>query len=157
MKDLEALYTEYYTKLYAYCLTLTHNACEAEELAAETFSRAVINYGKFRGECDVGTWLCSIARNKFLSEQKKKKRRDADKRVEVEPDFFSTLEDRESARRILVAMNKLEEPYRGVFIYRVIGGMESEEIGKLYEKSANWAYVTYYRAKLKIIKLLEEL
>ena len=33
----------------------------------------------------------------------------------------------------------------------------SEEIGKLYGKNANWAYVTYYRAKLKIIEIMEKL
>lgn len=154
MTDLEALYREYHAKLFAYCLTLTRNADDAEELAAEAFFRAVSNYHKFRGDCDVGTYLCSIAKNYYLSEQKKKKRP-----VPYEPTAFdfSDMEDREDAQRILVAMNRLEEPYRGVFIYRVIGQMKNEEIGKLYGKNANWAYVTYYRAKLKIIEIMEEL
>ena len=154
MKDLEALYEEYYAKLFAFCLTLTRNADEAEELAAEVFFRAVQSYHKFRGDCDVGTWLCSIAKNYYLSERKKKKRP-----VLYEPteNHFSDLEDKEDAQRILVAMNRLEEPYRGVFIYRVIGQMKNEEIGKLYGKNANWAYVTYYRAKLKIIEIMEKL
>ena len=154
MKDLEKLYEEYHDRLYAFCLTLTRNTDEAEELAAETFYRAVLNYRKFRGNSDVGTWLCSIARNHYLTEQKKKKRRAA---IEPPSVSFSDIEDKEDSQRILVAMNQLEEPYRGVFVYRVIGGMENEEIGRLYGKNANWAYVTYYRAKLKIIKILENI
>lgn len=154
MKDLEALYEEYYAKLFAFCLSLTRNADDAEELAAEAFFRAVQSYHKFRGDCDVGTWLCSIAKNRYLSEQKKKKHPVPYEPTEI---HFSDIEDKEDAQRILVAMNQLEEPYRGVFIYRVIGQMKNEEIGKLYGKNANWAYVTYYRAKLKIIEIMEEL
>lgn len=154
MKDLEALYEEYHAKLFAFCLTLTRNADEAEELAAEAFFRAVKNYHKFRCDCDEGTWLCSIARNYYFSERKKKKRPVPYAPTEFD---FSDVEDREDAQRILVAMNQLEEPYRGVFIYRVIGQMKNEEIGKLYSKNANWAYVTYYRAKLKIIEIMEKL
>ena len=153
MKDFEELYNAYYQKLYAFCLTLTRSAPEAEELAEETFCRALTGFQRFRGESDVGTWLCSIARNHFLTEQKKKKRR---LHYEPPPDGFADLEDREDAQRILVAANALDEPYRGVFLYRVIGGMDNEEIGALYGKSANWAYVTYYRAKLKIIERMEK-
>lgn len=154
MRDLEALYEEYHDKLYAFCLTLTRNSDEAEELAAETFCRAIASYGKFRGESSVGTWLCSIARNKYLSDQRKKKRKPL---YEPPPDSFDALDDRDDVKRILIAMNKLEEPYRGVFTYRVIGKMDSAEIGRLYGKTANWAYVTYSRAKLKIIQMLEEI
>lgn len=153
MKELEALYEEYHAKLFAFCLTLTRNADDAEDLAAEAFFRAVQSYHKFRGDCDVGTWLCSIAKNHYFSEQKKKKRPIAYAPTELS---FSDMEDKEDAQRILVAMNQLEEPYRGVFIYRVIGQMKNEEIGKLYGKNANWAYVTYYRAKLKIIQIMEK-
>ena len=153
MKDLEALYREYYDRLYAYCLTLTRHADEAEELADDAFYRAVTSFHKFRGDSDVGTWLCSIARNRYLTEQTKKKRPHL---YDSPPDSFSDLEDRDDSKRILIAMNRLEEPYRGVFIYRVLGGMKNNEIGTLYGKNANWAYVTYYRAKLKIMQLLEE-
>ena len=156
MKDFEELYNAYYQKLYAFCLTLTRSVSEAEELAEETFCRALTGFHKFRGESDVGTWLCSIARNHFLSEQKKKKRRLRYERYEPPPDDFTGLEDKEDARQILVAANALDEPYRGVFLYRVIGGMSNEEIGALYGKNANWAYVTYYRAKLKIIERMEK-
>lgn len=156
MKDLEALYEEYFAKLYAYCLTLTHNAEEAEELTAESFSRAVIHYGKFRKESDIGTWLCSIARNCYFDQLRKRKRSARAACLVEWDDPFAQSEDRENVSRILVAMNKLEEPYRGVFLYRTVGGMDSAEIGRLYGKNANWAYIVFHRAKLKIIELMED-
>ena len=153
MKEFEEIYNAYFKKLYAYALTLTHDSAEAEELAEEAFCRAFTKFHKFRGESDVGVWLCAIVKNLFFTERKKRKRRVL---YEPPPDVDGALSDRDDAKRILVAANRLEEPYRGVFIYRTVGEMDSEEIGKLYGRNANWAYVTYYRAKLKIIRLLEE-
>ena len=152
MKDFEELYKKYNNRIFAFCLTLTRNRAEAEELAAETFFRAIERHKEFRGDSDFGVWLCSIARNLFLNEEKKKKRK---LKAEPPPDFDSALEDKEDAARILIAMNSLEEPYRGVFFLKVIGKMDGKNIGKIYGKSENWVYVTYYRAKLKIIEKLE--
>ena len=152
MKDFEELYKKYNKKIFAFCLTLTRNGAEAEELAAETFFRAIQRYKDFRGESDFGVWLCSIARNLFLNEEKKKKHK---LKPEPPPDFDAEIEDKENAARILVAMNSLEEPYRGVFFLKVIGKLDGKNIGKIYGKSESWVYVTYYRAKLKIIEKLE--
>lgn len=152
MKEFEALYTQYYKKIYAFSLTLTRNRDDAEELTAETFFRAVQNEKKFRGDSDFGVWLCSIARNLFLNAERKRKRK---LKYEPPPDFDSAMEDREDAQRILLAMNALEEPYRGVFFLKVIGKTSPKDIGKVYGKTENWVYVTYYRAKLKIIEMLE--
>ena len=53
-------------------------------------------------------------------------------------------------------MNALEEPYRGVFLLRTIGGAEYEEIAGIHQKSESWARVTFHRARLKILEKLEE-
>lgn len=151
--DLETLYKTYYGKLYAYCLTLAKNRTRAEDLTEETFFRAIKKAGSFRGESDLGVWLCSIARNLFLDEERKKKRV---QKCDPPPDLYGSLEDSDDAKRILIAMNALEEPYRGVFCLKVIGKMSGADIGKVYKKSENWVYVIYYRAKLKILEIMEE-
>ena len=70
MKDFEEFYNAHYPGLYAYCVTLTRNRADAEDLAAEAMYRAIRHAGKFRGDCKVDTWLCSIARNLFLTQEK---------------------------------------------------------------------------------------
>lgn len=153
MDDLERLYKNHYQALFAYALSLTRNREEAEDLTAETFYRAITHIGSFRGESNIGVWLCGIARNVFLTEQKKRRRKPP-----PPPDLNDALsiEDKESVREILIYMNGLEEPYRGVFLLRTVGEADYAEIAAIYKKSESWARVTYYRARIKIIEKMEE-
>ena len=149
MKDLEQFYEENYPQLYAYCVTLTRNRADAEDLAAETMYRAIRHADKFRGDCPVGVWLCSIARNFFLTQEKKRKRPPP---LPDPPEDLFAGDEKEDVKEIILHMNALEEPYRGVFLLRTIGKAEYGEIAKIYEKSESWARVTYHRARLKIIE-----
>ena len=153
MKDLEEFYNAHYKGLYAYCVTLTRNRADAEDLAAETMYRAIRHADKFRGDCKVGTWLCSIARNLFLTQEKKRKRPPP---LPDPPEELFLSSDKEDVKEILLSMNALEEPYRGVFLLRTVGGAEYGEIAKIYQKSESWARVAYHRARLKIIEKMEE-
>lgn len=149
MKDLEQFYEENYPRLYAYCVTLTRNRADAEDLAAETMYRAIRHADKFRGDCPVGVWLCSIARNFFLTQEKKRKRPPP---LPDPPEDLFAGDEKEDVKEIILHMNALEEPYRGVFLLRTIGKAEYGEIAKIYEKSESWTRVTYHRARLKIIE-----
>lgn len=149
MKDLEQFYEENYPRLYAYCVTLTRNRAGAEDLAAETMYRAIRHADKFRGDCPVGVWLCSIARNFFLTQEKKRRRPPP---LPDPPEDLFAGDEKEDVKEIILHMNALEEPYRGVFLLRAIGRAEYGEIAKIYEKSESWARVTYHRARLKIIE-----
>ena len=149
MKDLEQFYEENYPRLYAYCVTLTRNRADAEDLAAETMYRAIRHADKFRGDCPVGVWLCSIARNFFLTQEKKRKRPSP---LPDPPEDLFAGDEKEDVKEIILHMNALEEPYRGVFLLRTIGKAEYGEIAKIYEKSESWARVAYHRARLKIIE-----
>ena len=62
-QDMEQLYRRHYQTVYRYALRLTGSEHAAEELAAETFYRAMVALPDFRGECAASTWLCQIARN----------------------------------------------------------------------------------------------
>ena len=66
-REFEALYREYFDPVYRYALGLTRDVHAAEELTQETFFKAMQSIDGFRGDCRVQTWLCSLAKNKFLS------------------------------------------------------------------------------------------
>ena len=55
-------------------------------------------------------------------------------------------------REILKQLHKLKEPGREVMYLRLIGDLSFAQIGEIMGKSENWARVTYYRNKEKIIK-----
>lgn len=49
--------------VYRYLLSLCGDEDLAEELTSETFYRAYLHIGQFRGTCKVETWLCQIAKH----------------------------------------------------------------------------------------------
>lgn len=58
--------------------------------------------------------------------------------------------DKDSARQIHEIVHELQEPYKEVFYLRVFGELSFEQIGSIFGKTANWACVTYHRAKSRI-------
>ena len=146
------MYNAYYMRVFSYAMTLAGDRHQAEEIAQETFYRAFSKAGSFRSEADEVTWLCAIAKNLFIDEQRRRGRtapipEDAPapgKAVELE------ITDRDSSFRIHMALHALEEPYREVFELRVFGELSFREIGTIFGKQENWARVTYHRARLKL-------
>jgi RNA polymerase sigma-70 factor (ECF subfamily) len=53
-------------------------------------------------------------------------------------------------------LHNLEEPYKEIFTLRVFAELKFNEIGKIFGKSENWARVTFFRSKEKIIGILEK-
>ena len=149
--ELEDIYRENYPIVYGYLLSLCGNPDEAEELAAQTFFRAIVNFRRYDGSCKPSTWLCAIGKNLFYNECKRKKR--SERYLEQLP---SPLEDpheayikKDALQRLLKSAAGLESPYREVLFLR-LEGLSFSEIGVVMERTENWARVTYFRAKAKI-------
>lgn len=66
------------------------------------------------------------------------------------------LADSETAARIHRILHGMKEPYKEVFYLRVFGELSFEQIGGIFGKNANWACVTYHRARMKIQKEMED-
>ena len=148
----DKLYEACYMRVFSYAMTLAKDRPLAEEITQETFFRAISKQHEFRGESDEITWLCTIAKNCFVDEMRRQKRCEpipedlpvAGKGVE------QTAVDRDTSFRIHLALHALEEPYREVFELRVFGELSFREIGQIFEKTENWARVTYHRARLRL-------
>lgn len=154
----EKLYEAYYMRVFSYVMTLSGDRSQAEELTQETFFRALSKQSGFRGESDEATWLCAIAKNLFLDEKRRRSR--FGELPEEMPDTGKSLEqaaaDRDSSFRIHMALHALDEPYREVFELRIFGELSFREIGMIFQKTENWARVTYHRAKLKLRERMGE-
>ena len=71
---MEEIYEEYSKFIFNYLLSLTSNTMIAEELMQETFYSAIKNINKFRKDSNLKTWLCKIAKNKWIDYYKKSKK-----------------------------------------------------------------------------------
>ena len=73
MTEFEQIYREHFDTVYRFLIRLCRNEPLAEELAQETFFRAMRSLGKFDGRCRVDVWLCQIAKNAYYSHYRKQK------------------------------------------------------------------------------------
>lgn len=161
MQDFETIYSTYFSQVYRYARSLTLDEQAAEDITAETFLRAMRALPGFRGECEIRVWLCRIAKNLWLTEQKKWGRfaddpEDALAALEDGRDFTDAVADRDTARVLHRALHRLDEPYREVFSLRVFAELPFDDIGELFGHNAHWACVTYHRARTKLLDEMEE-
>ena len=156
--DFEILYRLYFRDVYRYVRGLSRDEHLAEEIAQETFARALGAVDRFDGRGDVRAWLFTIARNVWV-DHCRRHRRETELPGEDLPgggDFAGALEDREEALRLHCLLHGLGEPYKEVFHLRVFGELPFGDIARVFGRTESWARGTFYRAKQKIIAGLEE-
>ncbi len=158
-ETFDEIYHDYFDPVYRYMLSLSRNPHAAEEITQETFFKALRSLDQFRGESSMKSWLCTIARNLWISEQRKKKMQPMDE-AENLPEPGTNPEEsvmrREESMNIHRLLHHLEEPYREVFTLRTLGQLSFRDIGELFGKSANWACVVYHRARHRLKEEMEE-
>lgn len=151
-KDFESVYREYYPSVYRYMLSVSKDAHTAEEIAQETFFKALKNIEKYNKEQNILTWLCTIAKNTYRSQLKRSSRNleIPDNLESSDEDIIDTIIDSEDSMEILRVLHDLPEPYKEVFTLRVLGSFSFAKIGGVFHKGESWARVTFFRAKTMI-------
>ena len=153
---MEEIYKEYSKIVYNYLLSLTNNTDTAEELMQETFYSAVKNINKFRKESSVKTWLCKIAKNKWIDYYNKVHKSNEINIEDVNEKYLSinSLEEdsfnRDEILNIYKKIHKLDEKSKEVVYLRIRSDFSFKEIGNIMGKSEEWARITFYRAKIKL-------
>ena len=159
MLNIQEVYEQYFTVVYRYLLSLSHNTHIAEELTQETFFKALKKVDDFRGDCDLRVWLCQISKNTYYDYLKKNKKyapESQDEKKESFPsDLLQNFSDKETALQVHKVLHRLSEPYKEVFSLRVFGELSFGTISSLFDKSESWARVTYHRACKKIREELD--
>lgn len=159
--EFEKIYEMYFKDVYLYILRLSGNEHIAEDITSETFFKALQSIDRFRGDCDLRVWLCQIAKNCYYTYIDKNK-----KYINVEDDYLVNIPDNhdlidklkihEDSKEIRRVLHKIQDPYKEVFMWRVFAELSFKQIGQLFNKSDNWACVTYHRARLMIKERMEK-
>lgn len=157
--DFELIYKEYFKDVFLYTRSLSADEQIAEEIAQETFFKALKSLDSFDGSKDIKAWLFTIAKNTYYTYCKKQKIY-VDVEIENEPqnvqtDIVAELIDKQTAFSVHKFLHNMEEPYKEVFTLRVFGELPFEKIGELFGKSSGWARVVFYRAKIQIKEYME--
>ncbi|MGE7674294.1 RNA polymerase sigma factor [Lysinibacillus sp. NPDC094403] len=165
MEDLNEIYKSYADEVKRFLICLTTNVDLAEELTQETFYQAVKSIDRYNGECKMSVWLCQIAKHTYYNHLKREKRNShvsVEQMMEMGLDVPSNAELPDvqlSKRNTFISLHRevhlLKEPYREIFLLRNSVNLSFKEIGEIFDKSENWARVTYYRAKLKLVERIQ--
>ena len=154
--DMDTVFREHAKFVCKYIYSLCHEEETAKELLQETFCQAIRCSRNYDGTCKVTTWLCQIAKHLWYKELERRKKHHITELSEN--DVFSGVDmeehvcQKEQLIEIFQKVHILDELSKEVFYLRVMGDFSFREIGRILEKSENWARVTFYRAKQKIME-----
>ncbi|MBR0597191.1 RNA polymerase sigma factor [Sinanaerobacter chloroacetimidivorans] len=156
MLDIDAIYKDYAKIVFKFLISLCNDVNTAEELTQETFYRAIKSAKRYDGTCKVSTWLCQIAKHVWYQEIDHRKRKETssldDKIAADELNLEEKLCRAEEKMHLIKAVHILDETAKEVVLLRITGAFSFKEIGEVFNKNENWARVTFYRAKQKIMK-----
>ena len=164
MKAFETLYREYYQKVYAFLFRLCADATLAEDLTQETFLQAYKSFHKFRGDCEVFTWLAAIGKHVYFKYLKKKKLHLDAANLELvaqsylqngeSPEEQMHQKDVEEAVRKVV--ENIPKKYRDVVLLRIYAELPFSQIAQSLKISESSAKVIYFRAKKMLMEVLKD-
>ena len=163
MKNGEEIYNQYSNVVYKYLLCLTQDDELSQDLTQETFAIALNKIDNFRYECKLSVWLCQIAKNLWYNHLKKAKKENHIplENIENRSYYENNTEDivmkNDEKLRLFKKIQALETPFRDVIYLRMNGNLSFSEIAEIFGKTTNWARVTFFRAKKKIEKEVEDL
>ena len=158
--DFDFIYQTYFKDVFLYLRGISNSESVAEEIAQETFAKALRALDRFDGRKDIRAWLFTIAKNTYFTYCRRQKifvESETDNIAAAQFDFISRTEDEETAFRIHQFLHDMKEPYKEVFSLRVFGELSFEKIARLFNKSPSWARVVFYRAKVQIKEYMEVL
>ncbi|BAJ30568.1 MULTISPECIES: RNA polymerase sigma factor [Kitasatospora] len=154
------IYRRYHGAVLAFLLRRTGSRPLAEDLAQDTFVRAMAGIRGFHWTgTDLGAWMFTIARNVLLDHEKRRSTRresavaavaDRDSGVRVEESVIAAAE----AERVGAALAVLNERQRSVLRLRYWDGLSSVEIADRTGLRVGAVKTLTYRARLNLRRSL---
>jgi RNA polymerase sigma-70 factor (ECF subfamily) len=149
-------------RLYRLARGILRNDNEAEDVVQETYVRAFTHLAEFRGYASLSTWLSRIAMNEALG--RLRRRRPGVELSSLPPgtleaqiiqfpllsatdDPERTMAQREIQHVVEAAIDELPEPFRMVFITRVVEGMNVEETADILGLKPETVKTRLFRAR----------
>ena len=147
-------------RLFRIARGILRNDSEAEDVVQETYIRALTHLDGFRGDASLSTWLSRIAMNEAMGRLRGKPRSlDLDSlppnkhEAEIIPlpnassDPEKSMAQRQIQEVVERAIDALPEPFRLVFIMRVMEEMSVEETAALLSLKPETVKTRLHRAR----------
>jgi RNA polymerase sigma-70 factor (ECF subfamily) len=148
MLTFEELYISYAPDVYRFANWLSGNPNDAEDITAETFTRAWMNFARIRTET-LKAYLFTIARNIYLESLRKQRNHETlqDAQPDSLPAMESVLETQNELDQIRSALLTLPEIDRSAFVLRVQYDLPYAEIARVLQLSESAVKVKVHRIR----------
>ena len=103
------VYQKYYTQLFLFAFSLTHNKEDAEDLVANTFVKAILSYD----EGNLKSWLYTVLKNEFINLYRKK-----NKTIDNDKIDFNEIEDSLNVLEEYIEEDKKRWLYRQIYLLK---------------------------------------
>jgi RNA polymerase sigma-70 factor (ECF subfamily) len=148
-------------RLYRLARGILRNDTEAEDVVQDTYVRAFTHLEQFRGDSSLSTWLSRIAMNEALGRLRRQRPgvewselEKSAPQAQIIPfpvassdDPEKSMAQREIRDVVEHAIDELPEPFRLVFITRVIEGMNVEETAEILGLKPETVKTRLHRAR----------
>ncbi len=141
---------------------LMGNPADAEDVVQDAYVRALAGADRFRGG-DERAWLLSIVRNGCYSSHRRQRVRQAtdfDEIVHGEDTVTPSPEqhaiDRDTSRRVRLAVERLPQNFREVIVLREFDGLSYREIADVVEAPVGTVMSRLSRARAQLQTALAE-
>lgn len=148
-------------RVYWFVRKLVGTHEDADDVTQETFVKAFLNLGDFRGDSSFFTWVYRIALNGALNAVRKRqvinyvRENDLISRLLASGDDpHRALEQKETETRLRQAVAGLPEKQRAVFVLRYYEELSYEEISAILKTSVGGLKANYFHALKKIREVL---
>ncbi|MEQ8244523.1 RNA polymerase sigma factor [Fulvivirga sp.] len=164
------LVLKFQNKVFNVCVGMLKNSEEAEDLAQEVFVEVFRNIDQFNADAKLSTWIYRIAVNKSLEHIRYNKRQKrfawltslfgADEDLACNySDFYHpgvALENKETAKILHDAVDKLAENQRAAFVMHKMEGLSYQEVADIMQLSLSSVESLMHRAKKRLRELLHD-
>lgn len=165
MQAFGLLVAKYQDRIFNLILRLCGNPSDAEELAQETFLKALSSIAQFRSQSRFYTWLFRIAANLAISHRRRGGRirfhsidapQDDDKAFGALPQLADARDPgpaaqaaaAEAQHRALAALEEMDEQFRLVVVLRDIEDMDYSQISEVLDLPLGTIKSRLHRARL---------
>jgi RNA polymerase sigma-70 factor (ECF subfamily) len=152
----DALVEQHWDSVYRLVYHLCGNLHDAQDLAQETFVKAIAGRNSFKLGTNLKAWLLRIASNSFLDLRRKKKTARAAP-LEVEPAviFPDGVQNTELMQMLSTAIQQLDDTQRTVFLLRTHDDLSFREISLIIQTTEDTARWHMLQARRQLMKQLE--
>lgn len=151
------LMRRYQERVYWVARRIVGSHDDADDIVQETFVKAYLALGEFRGDSSFFTWLYRIAVNLSLNALRKRQvlnyLHDSELLSRLLPssdDPGKDLENSETESALQRAVAALPEKQKAVFVLRYFDEMTYEEIGRVLKTSVGGLKANYFHALRKV-------